>query len=295
MNYQNFLIKEKNMKLYNNNNIPDVGLGTWLIPNDKVAEIVKTAVKLGYRHIDTAQAYENEEGVGRGIKECGLPREELYITTKVRAEYKDYDSAYNSVIESLKRLDLEYLDLILIHSPEPWREFRTSGKDYFKENLEVWRALEDLYNEGKLKAIGVSNFHISDLENLLKNGRVKPFVNQVLAHVGQVPFDIVKYCNDNDILVEAYSPIAHGEANRLEMVNELGEKYHKSFAQICLRYLLQLNMVVLPKASSEGHLRDNLDLGFAISDEDMELLNKVKPLEDYGDHDFFPVFKQSGK
>ena len=283
------------MKLYNSTNIPDVGLGTWLISNDKVVDVIKTAVKLGYRHIDTAQAYQNEEGVGKGIKECGFSREQLYITTKVAGELKDYQSAYDSVIESLKKLDLDYLDLILIHSPEPWAEFRTSGKDYFKENLEVWRALEDLYFEGKLKAIGVSNFHISDLENLVKNGRVKPFVNQVLAHVGQVPFDIIKYCNDHGILVEAYSPIAHGEANRLEMVNELGEKYHKSFAQICLRYLLQLGMVVLPKASSEEHLRDNIDLDFVISDEDMELLNKVKPLSDYGKDDFFPVFKQSGK
>ena len=283
------------MKLYNSTNIPDVGLGTWLISNDKVADVIKTAVKLGYRHIDTAQAYQNEEGVGKGIKECGFSREQLYITTKVAGELKDYQSAYDSVIESLKKLDLDYLDLILIHSPEPWAEFRTSGKDYFKENLEVWRALEDLYFEGKLKAIGVSNFHISDLENLVKNGRVKPFVNQVLAHVGQVPFDTIKYCNDHGILVEAYSPIAHGEANRLEMVNELGEKYHKSFAQICLRYLLQLGMVVLPKASSEEHLRDNIDLDFVISDEDMELLNKVKPLSDYGKDDFFPVFKQSGK
>ena len=283
------------MKLYNGINIPDVGLGTWLIPNDKVSDVIKTAVRLGYRHIDTAQAYQNEEGVGRGIKECGVPRSELYITSKVAGELKDYKSAYDSVIESLRKLDLEYLDLILIHSPEPWAEFRTSGKDYFKENLEVWRALEDLYYQGKLKAIGVSNFHVSDMENLVKNGRVKPFVNQVLAHVGQVPFDIVKYCKENDILVEAYSPIAHGEANRLDMVNELGEKYHKSFAQICLKYLLQLDMVVLPKASSEGHLKDNIDLDFMISDEDMELLNKVKPLSDYGDHDFWPVFKQSGK
>ena len=283
------------MKLYNDTNIPNVGLGTWLISNDKVAGVIKTAIKLGYRHIDTAQAYQNEEGVGKGIKECGFPREELFITTKVAGELKDYQSAYDSVIESLKKLDLDYLDLILIHSPEPWAEFRTSGKDYFKENLEVWRALEDLYFEGKVKAIGVSNFHVSDMENLVKNGRVKPFVNQVLAHVGQIPFDLIKYCNEHDILVEAYSPIAHGEANRLEMVNELGEKYHKSFAQICLRYLLQLGMVVLPKASSEEHLRNNIDLDFVISDEDMELLNKVKPLSDYGKDGFFPVFKQSGK
>ena len=283
------------MKLYNGLNIPDVGLGTWLIPNEKVADIIKTAVKVGYRHIDTAQAYGNEEGVGKGIKECGVPREELYITTKVMAELKSYQEAYDSVIESLRKLDLDYVDLILIHSPEPWREFRKASSDYFEENLEVWKALERLYKEGKVKAIGVSNFRIKDLENIVSRCEIKPFVNQYLAHVGQVPWEIVKYCKDHNILFEAYSPIAHGEANRLELVNEMGEKYHKSFAQICLKYLIQLGMVVLPKSSSEGHLKDNIDLNFEISEEDMELLNKVKPLESYGQSDIFPCFKESGK
>lgn len=283
------------MKIYNGINIPDVGLGTWLIPNEKVADIVKTAVKVGYRHIDTAQAYGNEEGVGKGIKECKVPREDLYITSKVQAEIKNYQDAYDSVIESLRKLDLSYLDLILIHSPEPWREFRKAKSDYFEENLEVYRALERLYKEGKVKAIGVSNFRIKDLENIVKHCEIKPMANQYLAHVGQIPWEIVKYCKDHDILFEAYSPIAHGEASRLDLVNELGEKYHKSFAQICLKYLIQLGMVVLPKSSSEGHLRDNIDLDFEISKEDMEALNKVKPLESYGQSDIFPCFRESGK
>ena len=283
------------MKLYNGVNIPDVGLGTWLIPNEKVANIVKTAVKVGYRHIDTAQAYENEEGVGKGIKECGVPRKDLYITSKVQAEIKNYQDAYDSVIESLRKLDLSYLDLILIHSPEPWREFRKAKSDYFIENLEVWRALERLYKEGKVKAIGVSNFRIKDLENIVKLAEIKPFVNQYLSHVGQVPWEIVKYCKDHDILFEAYSPIAHGEAARLDLVNELAEKYGKSFAQICLKYLIQLGMVVLPKSSSEAHLKDNLDLDFEINEEDMLALNQVKPLESYGQSDIFPCFKESGK
>ena len=285
----------KNMILNNGNAIPAIGLGTWLIDNSKVADVIKTAVKLGYRHIDTAQAYENEEGVGKGIRECGTPREELFVTTKVMAEYKDYDSAYRSVVESLEKMKLDYLDLILIHSPEPWREFRTSGKDYFAENAEVWRALEKLYDEGKVRAIGVSNFHISDLENILKNCRIKPAVNQVLAHVGQVPFEIIEYCRQKDILVEAYSPIAHGEAGRLDKVVEIARKYDKSFAQICLRYLIQLGLVVLPKASSEKHLANNYDLDFVLSDDDMMALDEVKPLDDYGAHDFFPVFRHSGE
>ena len=283
------------MKLYNGNLIPDVGLGTWLIPNDKVAEIVKTAVKVGYRHIDTAQAYANEEGVGVGIKECGVPRSELYITTKVEAEIKDYQGAYDSVIESLRKLDLDYVDLILIHSPEPWSEFRKAKSDYFEENLEVWRALERLYEEGKVKAIGISNFRIKDMENIIKHCKIKPMVNQYLAHVGQVPFDVFKYCQDHGILFEAYSPIAHGEASRVTEVNEMAAKYNKSFAQICLKYLLQLGMVVLPKASSEGHLRDNFELDFEISSEDMEVLNKARPLDSYGRSEIFPCFKESGK
>lgn len=283
------------MKMYNGVNIPDVGLGTWLIPNDKVTEIIKTAVRLGYRHIDTAQAYGNEEGVGKGIKECGVPREELYITTKVQAEIKDYQGAYDSVIESLRKLDLDYIDLVLIHSPEPWREFRKAKSDYFEENLQVWRALERLYKEGKVKAIGISNFRIKDMENILKHCEIKPMVNQYLAHVGQIPINTFKYCKEHGILFEAYSPIAHGEANRLVTVNEIAKKYNKSFAQICLRYLIQLGMVVLPKASSEGHLRDNFELDFEISPEDMKVLDNAEALDTYGDSEFFPCFRESGE
>ena len=284
-----------NFKLNNGIEIPGIGLGTWLIDNDKVADTIKNAVSVGYRHIDTAQAYENEEGVGIGIRECGIDRKDLFITTKIRAEYKDYDLAKKSIEESLARLGLDYIDLMIIHSPEPWAEFRTSEKNYYKENLEVWRALEDAYNEGKLKAIGVSNFHIDDLQNIIDNCKVKPMIDQVLAHVGQTPFEIIDFCNKENILVEAYSPIAHGEANRIEEVQKMAEKYNKSFAQICLKYCLNLGLIVLPKANSIEHLTDNFNLDFEITDDDMEILKNVKPLKDYGSHDFFPVFKQSGK
>ena len=285
----------ENIKLNNGIEIPCVGLGTWLIDNDKVDKVVCDAVKIGYRHIDTAQAYENEEGVGKGITNCGIPREELFVTTKIRAEYKDYDSAKKSVLESLKKMGLDYLDLVIIHAPQPWVEFRETDNNYYKENVDVWRALEDLYNEGKVKAIGVSNFHDYDLKNILDNCHIKPMVNQVLSHIGQTPFDIIEFCGKNDIVVEAYSPIAHGEAGRIDDVVRIAEKYNKSFAQICLKYQLQLGCIVLPKASSLEHLENNFDLDFEISNEDMDILNKVKPLDDYGDHDFFPVFKHSGE
>ena len=282
-------------KLNNGVEIPSIGLGTWLIDNNKVAETIKNAVKVGYRHIDTAQAYENEEGVGIGIKECGIDRKELFITTKIRAEYKDYESAKKSIDESLIKLGLDYIDLMIIHSPQPWQEFRITENNYYKENKEVWRALEDAYNEGKVKAIGVSNFHVYDLKNLLEDCKIKPMVNQILAHVGQTPFEIIDFCQSEGIVVEAYSPIAHGEADRIVEVQEIANKYNKSFAQICLKYDLNLGLVVLPKANSIEHLVNNFDLNFHISDEDMNVLKNVKPLENYGEHDFFPVFKQSGK
>ncbi len=284
-----------NYKLNNGVEIPSVGLGTWLIDNDRIAEVVKNAIDIGYRHIDTAQAYENESGIGRGIKESGIDRKELFITSKIRAEYKDYDGAKRSIEESLEKLGLDYIDLMIIHAPQPWSQFRISDNNYYKENKEVWRALEDAYNEGRVRAIGVSNFHDYDLENIMEDCKIKPMVNQVLAHVGQTPFDIIDFCQKNDILVEAYSPIAHGEANRIDEVNRLAQKYDKSFAQICLKYDLNLGMVVLPKADSIDHLRKNIDLDFKISDSDMKALKEVEPLSDYGEHDFFPVFKQSGK
>lgn len=281
------------MKLNNGVEIPNIGLGTWLIDNDEIENVVKEAIEIGYRHIDTAEAYLNEEGVGRGIKD--IDRNKLFITSKIKAEYTTYESCMKAIDESLKKLNTDYIDLMLIHAPQPWNEFRESNNHYYKENLEVWKALEDAYLEGKIKAIGVSNFHIDDLENIIDNCRIKPMVNQVLAHVGQVPFCIINYCKDHDIVVEAYSPIAHGQSYRIDIVNEMSKKYHKSNACICLKYLQQLGLVVLPKASSYEHLLNNLDLDFYIDDEDMEILNQVKPLDDYGSHDFFPVFKHSGE
>ena len=285
----------RDYKLNNGKAIPAVGLGTWLIDDDKVSDVVENAIRLGYRHIDTAQAYENETGVGVGIRRSGVDRDDLFITTKIRAEYKDYDSAKKSIDESLAKMQLDYLDLVIIHSPQPWDEFRETDNYYYKENLDVWKALEDSYKEGKVKAIGVSNFHINDLKNIIDNCEIKPMVNQVLSHVGQTPFDIINYSGENNILVEAYSPIAHGEAEKIKEVVEIGKKYNKTFAQISLQYQLQLGCVVLPKASSIEHLKSNLDLDFTISDDDMAILNNVKPLDDYGAHDFFPVFKHSGE
>lgn len=261
------------MKLYNGVDLPSVGLGTWLIENDKVNKVVCDAIKIGYRHIDTAQAYENEEGVGRGIKESGIKRSDIFVTTKVAAEIKNYKDAKKSIEESLKKLDMKYVDLILIHCPVPWNEYGSGKYNYFKENIEVWKALEEAYEEGKARAIGVSNFQISDLENIFNNCKIMPMVNQVSAHPTHMPFALIEYCKEHNMVFEAYSPMAHGRAKDNELINKIGEKYNKSFTQICLKYLLNYDLVVLPKASSFDHLSNNFDLDFELSKEDIKLLD----------------------
>lgn len=279
-------------ELNNGVKIPKLGLGTWLIDNDKVVDVVKDALEVGYRHIDTAQAYENEEGVGKAIRESGIPREEIFVTSKIAAEEKTYDDAYQSIGESLKKLGLDYLDLMIIHSPEPWAEFR-GEKRYFEENKEVWRALETAYKEGKVKAIGVSNFLKDDLENILSSCEIKPMVNQILTHISNTKTELIDFCKEQGILVEAYSPIAHGAALKNETLINMAEKYHVSVAQLCIRYVLQLGLVALPKASTKEHIVDNSKVDFKISEDDMNTLKNMDTIESYGSDDFFPVF--SGK
>ncbi|WP_138493553.1 aldo/keto reductase [Paenibacillus pinistramenti] len=276
-------------KLSNDLEIPKLGLGTWLLDDKQAAQAVKDAISLGYRHIDTAQAYANEAGVGEGIRSSGIAREELFITTKVAAELKTYEAASKSIDESLAKLGLDYIDLIIIHSPQPWNEFREE-KRYFEENKEAWRALENAYKAGKVKAIGLSNFLQDDVENILSSCEIKPMVNQILAHVSNTPHELIAFCQEKDILVEAYSPIAHGAVLDHPEVKVIADKYEVSVAQLCLRYDLQLGLVVIPKTANPEHMRINGELDFVISDADMETLKKIEHIKDYGEHSFFPVF-----
>ncbi|MGG4048828.1 aldo/keto reductase [Paenibacillus favisporus] len=276
-------------KLSNGIEIPKLGLGTWLLDDEQAAQAVRDAVSLGYRHMDTAQAYMNEAGVGEAIRTCGVAREELFITTKVAAEAKSYDAVTQSIHESLAKLGLEYIDLLIIHSPQPWTEFREE-KRYFEENKEVWKAMEDAYRTGKVKAIGLSNFLQDDIENILACCEIKPMVNQILAHVSNTPLELIEFCQKNDILVEAYSPIAHGAILDNTEVKAIADKYGVSVAQLCLRYDIQLGLVVLPKTANPDHMRNNAELDFVISDADMETLKNAEQIQDYGEHSFFPVF-----
>ena len=255
-------------------------------------QAVIDAIASGYRLIDTAQAYGNERGVGEGVRTCGLPRKDLFVTSKVAAEAKTYEAAARSIDETLDKMGLDYLDMMIIHSPQPWTEFRVE-KRYFAENKEVWRALEDAYAAGKLRAIGVSNFLQDDLENLLEDCRIKPMVNQILLHITNTDRALLEYCRAQGILAEAYSPIAHGEALKNPAITQMAEKYGVTPAQLCIRYVLQLGTVALPKTANPAHMRDNAVVDFQISPEDMHTLETMEKIESYGEFDMFPVF--SGK
>ncbi|WP_066186748.1 MULTISPECIES: aldo/keto reductase [Gracilibacillus] len=283
------MILNENFQLANGVEIPKIGLGTWFINNNDVAQAVVDAVQIGYRHIDTAQAYGNESGVGEGIKACGVNREDLFITTKLAAEVKSYEEAVASINQSLETMGLDYIDMMIIHSPQPWMDFGEEAR-FFEGNQEAWQALEEAYQAGKLRAIGVSNFQKEDLDNLISNGTVKPMVNQILAHISNTPFDLIAYSQEQDILVEAYSPIAHGELFKNVKVAEIAEKYGVSIPQLSIRYTLQLGLLPLPKTAKPDHMKNNAEVDFTISDQDMEFLKNVERIEDYGDASDMPVF-----
>ncbi|MEV8143727.1 aldo/keto reductase [Specibacter sp. NPDC078709] len=251
---------------------------------------VRDAVKIGYRNIDTAQAYSNERGVGEGIRTSGVDREELFVSTKLAAEIKNYDEAVAAIEEALHAMGLGYIDLMLIHAPQPWTDFR--GGDYAEGNREAWRALEEAYEAGQLRSIGVSNFLQQDLENILQHSVVVPHVNQLLVHAGNTPTELITFCQQKGILVEAYSPIAHGEILKNLDVAAMAERYGVTVPQLCIRYTLQLGAVSLPKTANSEHMRSNAEVDFEIAPEDMATLRELRALE-YGENSAFPVY--SGK
>lgn len=283
------MILEEKYTLSNGVEIPKLGLGTWLINNDDVVQAVKDAVKIGYRHLDTAQAYGNESGVGDGIRACGVKREDIFVTTKLAAEIKSYKGAVSSIDKSLEEMKLNYIDMMIIHSPKPWTEFHEDDH-YLEGNREVWRALEEAYKAGKLRAIGLSNFEKIDIENILESSSVKPMVNQILAHISNTPKDLIQYSQEEGVLVEAYSPMGHGELFKNQKIVEMAKKYDVSVPQLCIRYDLQLGLLPLPKSANPEHIKNNAEVDFIISEADMEALKNMEQIEDYGDASIFPVY-----
>jgi diketogulonate reductase-like aldo/keto reductase len=283
------MILEETYTLANGVEIPKLGLGTWFISNEDVVQAVKDAASIGYRLIDTAQAYRNESGVGDGIRASGVNREDMFVTTKLAGEVKSYKEAVSSIDQSLQTMGFDYIDLMIIHSPQPWTEFR--GKDrYLEGNREAWRALEDAYNAGKLRAIGVSNFERQDIENILESCTVRPMVNQVLAHISNTPKELIQYSQGEGILVMAHSPIGHGEVLKNEKIAMIAEKYNASVPKLSIRYDLQLGLLPIPKTANPEHMKENAEVDFVISKEDMEFLKNVKQIEDYGSASMFPVY-----
>lgn len=287
------MIINETYTLSNGVKIPKMGLGTWFISDKDATEAVRQAVRLGYRLIDTAQAYGNEAGVGEGVRTCGVPREEIFVTSKIHADFKTYEEAQKSIADILSKTGLDYLDMIIIHAPQPWKKWRSKKERYFEENKAVWRALEEAYEAGKVRAIGVSNFLIDDLQSLLSACKIKPMVNQVLCHISNTPKELLSFCEQEEILVESYAPIAHDKVLKNKEIAAMAKKYGVSVAQLCIRYDLQLGTVALPKTSKPEHMKENAAVDFVISDADMETLKNVTSIKGYGLMKIMPVF--SGK
>lgn len=254
--------------------IPVVGFGTWQMPNDKdTASIVKHAIDVGYRHIDTAALYGNEESVGQGIRDSEVAREELFVTTKLANRHHTYDLAKQAIDDSLRLLGLDYLDLYLIHWPNP-----LMYRDNWKEaNAESWRAMEEALEAGKIRTLGISNFMPHHLEALLETAKIKPTVNQILLNPSEMQPETVAANNQHNILSEAYSPLGTGRIFEVEELNELAKKYNKTVAQVVLRWSLQHDFLPLPKTSTFDRVSENGDIfDFEITKEDMELIDSLK-------------------
>lgn len=268
---------ERKIKLSSGYEIPVLALGTWQTPADSASRVVMDAIEVGYRHIDTAIAYGNEEGVGEGIKRSRISRENLFITSKIPAEVKNYEDAKKCIDESLERLGLDYLDLMLIHAPKPWAVmWLPITKNYDKGNLEVWRALIEARDAGKIKSIGVSNFKIKDIENLINNTNEVPVVNQILLHIGKVDKDLIEYCKSKNIEIEAYSPMGTGRLIKNAKIKEIADKYNVTVPQLCIKYTLDLGTISLPKTTHKEFMIQNKNVDFEISAEDKDLLDKMK-------------------
>ena len=257
------MLNEK-VKLINNIEIPTIGFGTYKLGNeDQTIDSIKDALNLGYRHIDTASFYGNEKFIGKAINESKIKREDLFITTKLWQDSHGYDNTIKAFYDSIEKLGVDYLDLYLIHWPT-------------EENSETWRALEDLYDEGKIKSIGVCNFKIGHLEDLKKTARIMPMVNQIEVHPGYTKKETIEYCIKNNIQVVAWSPIMRGKLSNNDKMIYLSKKYNKSITQIILRWHIQNSIIPIPKSSNKSRMKENIDIfDFSIDFEDLKIIDSL--------------------
>ena len=267
------MIKNDFFTLNNGVKIPAIGFGTWQVADGEEGYTsCLAALKAGYRHIDTAFAYGNEPSVARALRDSGLSREEVFITTKLPSDVKDYDGTKAHFEASLKNLETDYIDLYLIHAPWPWSDV---GKECAEGNIAAWRAMIDLYNDGKIRAIGVSNFHVKDIKAIVDATGFTPAVNQIRYFIGNTQNEITEYCQANGILVEAYSPLATGALVEHSDLAALAAKYNVTIPQLCIRFCIENGTLPLPKSVNESRIKANLDVDFTISAEDMATLNAL--------------------
>ncbi|ALD66556.1 aldo/keto reductase [Spiroplasma cantharicola] len=258
-------ILNKTLKFNNGLEIPQIGLGTYeLVDEQETLASIKAALKAGYKHIDTASIYNNHKIIAQAIKESGVERKTLFITSKVWNSHSKYEQAKQAIDEILKELEIDYIDLLLIHWPT-------------EDRLECWKALEEALDQGKVKSIGVSNFQVHHLKELLENCRVKPVINQIELHPALQNLEVVKFCQANDILVESWGTMIRGKCFEVDELKLLAKKYNKSEAQICLRWALQLGYIIIPKSSKPVRVIDNIQIeDFELTNEDIQLIGTIK-------------------
>ena len=267
------MIKNEYFELSGGVKIPSIGFGTWQVNDGSEAyDSTIWALEAGYRHIDTAHAYGNEESVGRAVRDSGIPREEIFVTTKLPSHIKTYDGAIEYFNQSLASLGLDYIDLYLIHAPWPWSNI---GEDCTEGNIEAWRAMIDIQKSGKVRAIGVSNFAVKDIEAIVEATDVKPAANQIRYFIGNRQDEITDYCQANGILIEAYSPLATGEIANHEMLKDTAAKYGVSIPQLCIRYCIEKGTLPLPKSVHKERIEANISVDFHIEKEDMDYLDTI--------------------
>jgi diketogulonate reductase-like aldo/keto reductase len=271
-----FTSKTECFTLANGVNVPCVGYGTWQTPDGEVtSDCVRAALELGYRHIDTAFAYGNEKSVGEGIRRSGVARSEIFVTTKHWVTERGYAKTIKAVETSLDLLGLDYVDLYLIH----WPCVKKLSPDWKEINADTWRAMETMYRDGKIRAIGVSNFFPEHLDALIAMSEIKPMVNQLEFHPGYTQMENIRYSQSCGLLAEAWSPLGSGAVLADPTLNAIAAKYGKTAAQLCVRFALQCDVLPLPKSTKPERIAANADVfDFAISDEDMRAIAALPQL-----------------